>query len=62
MNCTIVDVFAESPLSGNQLAVVHGAGHLDAATMQAIALETNFSELMKKMSWRIRTQSSGTSW
>ena len=44
MNCTIVDVFAESPLSGNQLAVVHGAGHLDAATMQAIALETNFSE------------------
>ncbi len=44
MNCTIVDVFAESPLSGNQLAVVDGAGRLDSATMQAIALETNFSE------------------
>lgn len=44
MKCTIVDVFAERPLSGNQLAVVHRAGHLDAATMQAIALETNFSE------------------
>ena len=44
MDCTIVDVFAESPLSGNQLAVVRGAAHLDSATMQAIALETNFSE------------------
>ena len=44
MDCTIVDVFAERPLSGNQLAVVHGAMHLDTAEMQAIALETNFSE------------------
>jgi len=44
MDCTIVDVFAESSLSGNQLAVVRDAGHLDCATMQAIALETNFSE------------------
>lgn len=44
MDCTIVDVFAERPLSGNQLAVVRGAGHLDAAAMQAIALEMNFSE------------------
>ena len=24
MDCTIVDVFAERPLSGNQLAVVRG--------------------------------------
>ena len=44
MNCTIVDVFAERPLSGNQLAVVRDAIHLDTATMQAIALETNFAE------------------
>lgn len=44
MDCTIVDVFAERPLTGNQLAVVHGAMHLDTAEMQAIALETNFSE------------------
>ena len=44
LDCTIVDVFAEGPLSGNQLAVVRGAAHLDSATMQAIALETNFSE------------------
>ena len=44
MNCTIVDVFAERPLSGNQLAVVRSASHLDAAAMQAIALEMNFSE------------------
>ena len=33
MDCTIVDVFAERPLSGNQLAVVRSAGGLDAATM-----------------------------
>ena len=44
MECTIVDVFAETPLSGNQLAVVRGASHLDAAKMQAIALEMDFSE------------------
>lgn len=44
MDCTIVDVFAETPLSGNQLAVVRGANHLDTAAMQAIALEMNFSE------------------
>ena len=42
--CTIVDVFAERPLSGNQLAVVRGGAHLDTVTMQAIALEMNFSE------------------
>ena len=44
MSCTIVDVFAERPLSGNQLAVVRGGGHLDDAAMQAIALEMNFPE------------------
>ena len=44
MDCTIVDVFAERPLSGNQLAVVYGAMHLGPAEIQAIALETNFSE------------------
>ena len=44
VGCSIVDVFAERPLSGNQLAVVRGCSHLDTATMQAIALETNFSE------------------
>ena len=44
MNCTIVDVFAEQPLAGNQLAVARDCGDLDAATMQAIAHELNFSE------------------
>ncbi|MCY3673320.1 MAG: PhzF family phenazine biosynthesis protein [Alphaproteobacteria bacterium] len=44
MDCTIVDVFAERPLSGNQLAVVRDASHLDIDAMQAIALEMNFSE------------------
>ena len=41
---TIVDVFAERRLAGNQLAVVHDAGDLSDVEMQSIALETNFSE------------------
>ena len=44
MDCTIVDVFAERPLAGNQLAVVRDCAHLDSASMQAIAREMNFSE------------------
>ncbi len=44
MHCSIVDVFAEQPLAGNQLAVVRHCGHLDTATMQAVAREMNFSE------------------
>ena len=44
MDCSIVDVFAERPLAGNQLAVVRGCAHLDTAAMQAIAREMNFSE------------------
>ena len=41
---TIVDVFAERRLAGNQLAVVHTADSLSDEEMQSIALETNFSE------------------
>ena len=44
LDCAIVDVFAERPLSGNQRAVVRGCGHLDEAEMQAVAREMNFSE------------------
>jgi trans-2,3-dihydro-3-hydroxyanthranilate isomerase len=44
MKLTIVDVFAESKYAGNQLAVVQGAGALSTQTMQAIALEMNYSE------------------
>ena len=44
MDCTIVDVFAERPLAGNQLAVVRDCVRLDSAAMQAIARELNFSE------------------
>ncbi|MCR9278591.1 MAG: PhzF family phenazine biosynthesis protein [Pseudomonadaceae bacterium] len=40
----IVDVFAEQPLAGNQLAVVRDAGTLTTAQMQDIAREMNFSE------------------
>lgn len=41
---SIIDVFAERRLAGNQLAVVHDAADLSDAEMQAIALETNYSE------------------
>ncbi len=44
MRLTIVDVFAEAKYQGNQLAVVQDADGLDDATMQAIALEMNYSE------------------
>ncbi len=41
---TIVDVFAEAKLAGNQLAIVEEADTLSSEEMQAIALETNYSE------------------
>jgi len=40
----IVDVFTDRPLAGNQLAVFIDARAIDAATMQALALEVGFSE------------------
>lgn len=40
----IVDVFAEKPFAGNQLAVVRGGWSLNDSEMQAIAREMHFSE------------------
>jgi trans-2,3-dihydro-3-hydroxyanthranilate isomerase len=40
----LVDVFAESPYAGNQLAVVLGGERLTTDAMQAFARELNFSE------------------
>ena len=40
----LVNVFAESPLGGNPLCVFEDARGLDAATMQALALQFNLSE------------------
>lgn len=40
----IVDVFAERPYCGNQLAVVLDAGDISSDEMQQVALEMNFSE------------------
>ena len=40
----IVNVFAETPLGGNPLAVFEDAQGLDDATMQALALQFNLSE------------------
>src|SRR6186997_2569536 len=40
----IVNVFAESTLAGNPLAVIDDARGLDDATMQALALQFNLSE------------------
>jgi trans-2,3-dihydro-3-hydroxyanthranilate isomerase len=41
----VVDVFAEGPFAGNQLAVIHDAGDLSDAAMLAIAREFNYSEV-----------------
>jgi trans-2,3-dihydro-3-hydroxyanthranilate isomerase len=40
----VVDVFAEAPYAGNQLAVVHGADQLSDTQLLAIAREFNYSE------------------
>lgn len=40
----LCDVFTETPLAGNQLAVFADAGHLSTEQMQAIAREMNLSE------------------
>jgi trans-2,3-dihydro-3-hydroxyanthranilate isomerase len=40
----VVDVFTDTPLTGNQLAVFTDARDLDSVTMQALAREMNFSE------------------
>ena len=39
-----LDVFTDTPLHGNPLAVVHDADGLDAARMQAVAREFNLAE------------------
>ena len=44
MRFYIVDVFAESRLSGNQLAVFRDCGKLSTASMQRIAQEMHYSE------------------
>lgn len=44
MQLDILDVFAETPLAGNQLAVVRDAPGLSSAQMQAMAREMNYSE------------------
>ena len=44
MRFYIVDVFAESRLSGNQLAVFRDCARLSTASMQKIALEMHYSE------------------
>jgi trans-2,3-dihydro-3-hydroxyanthranilate isomerase len=40
----VVDVFTDTPLTGNQLAVFTDARDLDSPTMQALAREMNFAE------------------
>ena len=40
----VVDVFTDTPLAGNQLAVFTDARELDQELMQALALEIGFSE------------------
>ncbi|QMV19447.1 PhzF family phenazine biosynthesis isomerase [Granulicella sp. 5B5] len=44
LDYSVLDVFAEQPLAGNQLAVFHDASSLTTAEMQSLARETNFAE------------------
>ncbi len=44
LSYTLCDVFTETPLTGNQLAVFHDGSGLTDAEMQALARETNLSE------------------
>jgi trans-2,3-dihydro-3-hydroxyanthranilate isomerase len=44
LNYALVDVFAERPLEGNQLAIFTDARGLSTAEMQALARETNLAE------------------
>lgn len=44
LNYSIYDVFTETKMAGNPLAVMYGGESLDDATMQAIAREMNLSE------------------
>lgn len=44
LSYSVLDVFAEAPLSGNPVAVNFGAGRLASEDMQGIARETNLSE------------------
>ena len=41
---TVLDVFTDTPLAGNALAVVHEADGLDEETMQRFARETRLAE------------------
>jgi trans-2,3-dihydro-3-hydroxyanthranilate isomerase len=58
----LVDVFTETPLEGNQLAVVFGADNLSVERMLAITREFNHSETTfvltprnDKAAWRLRS-------
>ena len=44
MKIDLVDVFGSGPLSGNPLAVVHGAGELSADQLLALTQWLGFSE------------------
>jgi trans-2,3-dihydro-3-hydroxyanthranilate isomerase len=43
----VADVFTDTPLEGNQLAVFTDGRDVDDETMQALARETKFSEALR---------------
>ncbi|MBZ9603116.1 PhzF family phenazine biosynthesis protein [Phyllobacterium chamaecytisi] len=56
----LVDVFADTPLNGNPLAVVEGADHLEDDVLRRIAREFNQSETTfvlqsDRADWRLRS-------
>src|SRR6185503_560551 len=44
LRCVVADVFTDTALTGNQLAVFTDGREVDDATMQNLAREMNFSE------------------
>jgi trans-2,3-dihydro-3-hydroxyanthranilate isomerase len=59
---SLIDVFAETPLEGNPLALVVGADGLDVTVMRSVAREFNQSEttfllspLEDRATWRLRS-------
>jgi hypothetical protein len=58
----VVDVFTDTPLTGNQLAVFTDARGLDTETMQRLALEIGFSETVFVLpAERVATRGCGSS-
>jgi trans-2,3-dihydro-3-hydroxyanthranilate isomerase len=55
----VVDVFTDTPLAGNQLAVFTDARELPEELLQPLAREMNFSEARRLQGTSLKTTQSG---